>query len=192
MARERLWPKAARQKDAYSSSWTLKEVFLIHLWHYTWLLLYRTTPKHFFNGWRLLLLRLFGARISGRPFVFPSSKVYAPWLLAIGHKSCLGPKSEVYNLGPVVIKERATVSQYAYICNGTHDLSLPNMPLLVGEVVIEDKVFIGARAMILPGIKIGEFAVVGAGAVVTKDVAPYDVVGGNPARFIKKREIRDA
>lgn len=56
-----------------------------------------------------------------------------------------------------------------------------------GDTVIEDGVWIGMRSMIMPGVRIGEGAVIAAGSVVTKDVAPYTVVGGNPARQIKKR-----
>lgn len=192
MNNDRLWYKVACQKDRYSSSWSIKEVALIHLWRFAWLLLYRTTPKHFFNKWRLLLLKCFGAEIDGRPFVFPSSKIYAPWLLHLKNKACLGPYSEVYNLGEVFIGDNSVLSQYSYICNGTHDLSMENMPLMIGRIEIGSNVFLGARCMILPGLKIGDGAVVGAGAVVTKDVEPWTVVGGNPAEFIKKRIIQDA
>lgn len=186
----KIWYKSEYQKNAYTSSWTFREVFLLHLWKIVWLFLYRSTPKHFFNEWRLFLLRLFGTKIKGKPFVFSSSKIFAPWLLSLSNKSCLGPYSEIYNLGPVVLHSYVTLSQYSYICNGTHDLSLKNMPLMVGRVDIEQNVFIGAKALILPGIKIGEGSVVGAGSVVTKDVEPWSVVGGNPAKFIKKRVIQ--
>jgi putative colanic acid biosynthesis acetyltransferase WcaF len=83
------------------------------------------------------------------------------------------------------------VSQQAYICNGTHDLADSILPLLVGNIVIGRDVFIGARAFVMPGITIGEGAAVGACAVVTKDVEPWTVVAGNPARVIKKRVIRE-
>ena len=59
-------------------------------------------------------------------------------------------------------------------------------------ITIGDGVWLGARAIILPGVTIGEGAVVAAGAVVTKDVEPWAVVGGNPAKFIKKRELKAA
>ena len=98
----------------------------------------------------------------------------------------------MYNLGEVSIGERSVVSQYGYLCNGTHDLSVDNLPLMIGKIEIGDNVFMGARSMILPGLKIGDGAVIGAGAVVTKDVAPGDIVGGNPAKFIKKREYKSS
>lgn len=128
--------------------------------------------------------------MNGHVFVAPSCRIYAPWLLELNENSCLAPRSEVYNLGPVTIGRASTVAQYTYICNGSHDLSLPYSPLLVGDISIGDNVFIGAKALILPGVRIADGAVVGAGAVISKDVPPWTVVGGNPAKFIKKREIK--
>lgn len=189
--KERLWKKIEHQKDAYSSSWSIKEILLLKIWGFVRLICYKITPKRFFNRWRLFILRIFGAKISGQPFVYPSSIVYAPWLLTMGEKSCLGPDVEIYNLGPVKIGKYVTISKGSLVCNGTHDLTLTNMPLLVGEITIEDNVFIGMRALILPGLKIGKYAVIGAGSVVTKDVDAWTIVGGNPAKVIGKRELRD-
>lgn len=159
---------------------------MIRLWHIAWVVLFRPTPK-LANGWRLFLLRLFGAQISGRPFVFSSAKIYAPFLLRLEDHACLGPNSEVYNLGPVHLEANATLSQYAYICNGTHDFDDPRHPLLVGDVKIGRNAFIGARAFIMPGVAVGNDAIVGACGVVTKDVQANHVVAGNPARLIRVR-----
>ncbi len=175
--------------SAARSSWSAKEKLLRLLWMITYCLFFKFTPKHPFNRWRLFLLKLFGAKVEGRPFVFSSAQVFAPWLLVLNDHCCLGPNSEVYNLGPVSIGKRSVLSQYAYICNGTHDFSLKTMPLLIGDIHVGDDVFIGARAMILPGISLGDGSLVGAGAVVTKDVSPWVVVAGNPARYIKNREL---
>lgn len=183
----RLTRKSPASADRYTSAWSLREVLWINAWKAAWLILFRPTPKRF-NRWRLFLLRLFGATIHGRPFVYPSAKVYAPFLLTLEHHACLGPYSEVYNLGPVCIKRQATLSQQAYICNGTHDFDDPAQPLLVGEITVGEDVFIGARAFILPGINVGDYAIVAACAVVTKDVASGDVVAGNPARVVRTRQ----
>lgn len=182
--------KNPNQKDAYTSPWNKREAIKIRVWEVVWVLLVCWLPKPFFR-WHLLLLRLFGCKIKGRPFIAPTARIYAPWLLEIGHHSCLATRSEVYNLGPVKIGERTTIAQYAYICNGTHDMCTPVMPLLVGNIEIGNDVFIGAKSLLLPGVIIGDGAVVGAGAVVTKDVEPWTVVGGNPAKFLKKRVIKD-
>lgn len=182
----KLYKKKPNQSDRDESPWSFREALITRLWHFAWIFLYCWTPKRL-NFWRLFLLRVFGAKIDGRPFVYSTAQVYAPFLLTLSEGATLGPHSEVYNLGPVFLGERVTLSQHAYICNGTHDLSDPDLPLLIGTINIENDVFIGANAFLLPGITIGVGAVVGACAVVTKDVEPWTVVAGNPAKFIKKR-----
>lgn len=183
----KVWLKVAYQKDAATSSWSLKEALGIRLWHMVWLCLFRWTPKKM-NFWRLFLLRLFGAKLEN-VFIFSSARIYIPWLLEMKKDACLGPYSEVYNLGPVCFGENSVLSQYSYICNGTHDLSTLRLPLMIGEITIGSNVFIGAKALILPGISIGDGAVIGAGSVVTKDVEAWTVIGGNPAKIIRKRTI---
>lgn len=190
MISSRLYQKNKNQSDRNESPWSFREALVTRVWHLAWIFLYCWTPKRL-NCWRLFLLRIFGAKIDGRPFVYSTAQIYAPFLLTLSEGATLGPYSEVYNLGPVFLGERVTVSQQTLICNGTHDLADPVLPLLIGEVVIGDDVFIGARAFVMPGVKIGEGAVVGACAVVTKDVEPWTVVAGNPACFIKKREMRE-
>ena len=183
--------KAEYQKSRGSTSWSVGEAIIIRLWAAFWLLFLRWTPK-WMNRFRLLSLRMFGAKIHGRPFVFSSAKIYAPFNLELDDRACLGPCINVYCLGRVILGSRAVVSQESMICGGTHDLSSPRMPLLIGDINLGADAFVGARALILPGVTIGEGAVVGAGAVVTKDVEPWTVVGGNPAKFIKDRLLSDA
>ena len=182
--------KAAHQKSRGATSWSTKEAVIIRLWEAFWFLFLRWTPKRF-NRLRLLCLRLFGAKIHGRPFVFSSARIYAPFNLELGDRACLGPSVNVYCLGYVILGVRAVLSQESMLCGGTHDLSSPRMPLLIGDINLGADAFVGARALILPGVAIGEGAVVAAGAVVTKDVEPWTVVGGNPARVIKKRVLKD-
>ena len=111
-----------------------------------------------------------------------------PWQLTMEDRACLAPDCEVYNLGPCIVRARATVAQRVYLCGGTHDLTREDLPLVVGTIDIGEDAFVGAQAMILPGVAIGAGAVVGAGSVVTKDVEPWTIVGGNPARAIGRRE----
>lgn len=184
----RLYKKKSNQNSSIECPWTKKEAILIRVWEVVWTLFVRWLPKPFYR-WHVLLLKLFGCKIHGHVFIAPTARIYAPWLLEIGNKSCLATRSEVYNLGPVRIGEGVTVAQYAYICNGTHDLSDPILPLLVGDIAIGDNVFIGTKAIILPGLTIADASVIGAGAVLTKDTAPFYIYAGNPARFIKKRNI---
>jgi putative colanic acid biosynthesis acetyltransferase WcaF len=172
----------------YQSAWSVRELMQLRLWNLVWLCVFRPSPK-LFNGWRLFLLRCFGATVRGRPFIYSSAKVFAPFHLTIEDRVCLGPHSEVYNLGPVHLECGVTLSHQSMVCNGTHDFDDPTMPLLIGDTVIGEDAFIGARAFIMPGVSIGARAIVGACAVVTKDVKPGDVVAGNPAKTIRSRRF---
>lgn len=160
------------------------------LFRCVWLLLCRWNPKYLAR-WRLFWLRLFGTNISGRPFVAPSCIIKIPWLLELRDRACLAPGCEIYNLGHITIRARATVAQHAYLCAGTHDFSLKSLPLVVAPIDVHEDVFIGAKALILPGVRVGAGAIVGAGAVVSKNVEPWSIVAGNPAKVIGEREFED-
>jgi putative colanic acid biosynthesis acetyltransferase WcaF len=97
-------------------------------------------------------------------------------------RSCLGDQANAYSLGRIEIGERATVAQEAYLCTGTHDFADPLLQLQTAPIVIGADSFVGARAFILPGIRIGNGAIVGACSVVTKHVESGTRVAGNPAR----------
>lgn len=174
------------QASAYDSPWSLRTRCALALWGIVWLTLFRPTPKPL-SAWRVFLLRAFGATVSGRPFVGSSTKVKMPWHLTLEDRACLANDCEVYNLAPCTIRARATVTQRCYLCAGTHDLTLAELPLVTGPIEIGADAFVGAQALILPGIRVGEGAAVGAGSVVTKDVPPWTIVAGNPAREIGTR-----
>lgn len=160
------------------------------LWHVVYLLLYRPSPRPL-HGWRCFLLRLFGAKVARGAHPYPSVRIWAPWNLEIGSDSALGDLVDCYCVARVTIGSNVTVSQYAFLCAATHDYEDPSMPLVTAPIVIRDGAWICAASFIGPGVTIGEGAVVGAKAVVTRDVAPWDVVAGNPARPVKKRVLRN-
>src|SRR4051812_48012883 len=176
------------QADAFSSPWTLRLRLKLLLWQIIRYTLFHPTPK-FLSDWRVLLLKCFGARVSGKPFVASSAVVKMPWNLTLEDRACLGEHAEAYSLGPITLRARCTIAQHAYLCAGTHDLADPRLPLVVGPIDIGEDVFVGVRALVLPGILVGAGAVIGAGAVVTKDVAPWTIVGGNPAKPIRERQF---
>ena len=152
--------------------------------------LFSFSPRTAF-AWRRFLLRLFGAEIGQRVNVYNSADIYMPWNLAAGDWSAIGEHAVIYNLGRVTIGREVTVSQGAHLCAGTHDYTRRDMPLLKPAIHVGDRAWICADAFVGPGVRIGDGAVVGARAVAVKDVPSWTVVVGNPARFIKKREIRE-
>jgi len=157
------------------------------LWQIAWMFAYRPTPK-VLHGWRRLVLRMFGASIEKGAHPYPSAKIWAPWNLTMKAHSCLGPDVDCYCVDKVLVGEHATVSQYSFLCAASHDYRDTRMPLISAPIVIEACAWVGADAFIGPGVRVGQGAVVGARASVYRDVDPWTVVGGNPARVINKRD----
>ena len=85
----------------------------------------------------------------------------------------------------------AVVAQEAYLCTGTHDFDAPGLPLLTQRIVVQRSAFIGARAMVLPGVTVGAHAIIGAGSVVTRDVEPWTINAGNPSRLLRRRAVQE-
>jgi len=151
--------------------------------------LFRWSPRPMF-GWRRFLLRCFGARVGTGAHVYPSVRIEIPWNLELGECAAVGDRAWIYNLGPVRIGARATVSHGAHLCAGSHDYRDPTLPLLRLPIEIGAQAWVCAQAFIGPGSEVGEGAVVGAGAVSNGRVEPWTVVAGNPAVFVKRREMR--
>lgn len=161
-----------------------------------WLLMNRTIFKLLIGSrlrkLRIRILRGFGAEIPLNALVYPSVRIFAPWLLKMGEYSCIGPNVEIYNKAEIEIGDHTVISQGARLFTASHDISSPNHTLITRPILVRNKAWIAAEAFIGMGVTVGEGAVVGACAAVFKDVEPWTVVGGNPAKFIKKRIIKDA
>lgn len=153
-------------------------------------LLFRFSPRPCF-GWRRLVLRCFGAKIGRQVHFYPTTRIYFPWNLTVGDWSAIGEDALIYNLGPVTLGEKVTISHRAHLCAGTHDYRRSDMPLLKPPIEVKSQAWICADAFVGPGVMVGEGAVVGARAVVMKNVEPWTVVTGNPARVVKKRDLKD-
>lgn len=154
-------------------------------WEYSWAIFCSWTPKPA-NGWRILWLRLFGAKIFGKPFVHQRARIQIPWNLTLYNRAALGDRANAYTLDRIEIHEHATVAQEAYLNTGTHAFNKPAKNLVTAPIIIGAHAFIGARAFIMPGVTIGDYAIVGACSVVTKNVEANTIVVGNPIRVINK------
>jgi putative colanic acid biosynthesis acetyltransferase WcaF len=179
--------KNANQASRESSPWSPPERLGMLAWKIVECSLWRLSPKPC-NGWRLLWLRAFGAQITGNPFVDPTATIRIPWQLAIESGAAVGARVEIYNLGYVRLKKFCVLGPGVYLCGGSHDFSVPMLPLTVGDIEVGREAFIGARAILLPGVVVADGAVIGAGAVVTKDMPAFTICAGNPCRPLKPRE----
>ena len=173
----------------YKNAMSRKNQIMRLIWTLVWGLFAKPLPRSIGCGWKRFLLRMFGAKLSSTAVVYSTTKVYMPWNLEMGDYSCLADGVDCYNVAPIKIGNNTTVSQRTYLCSASHDITKSNLPLTFSPIEICDSVWVAAEAFIGPGVTVGQGAVVAARACVVKDVEPWTVVGGNPAKFIKKREI---
>ncbi|RWN60794.1 MAG: hypothetical protein E5Y55_25775 [Mesorhizobium sp.] len=148
--------------------------------------LFRFSPRVLW-GWRNLMLRAFGARIGRHVRIHPSAEIAIPWNVSIGDLVGIGDRAILYSLGRITIGNGATISQGAHLCAGTHDHRHPTLPLLKPPITIEPAVWVCADAFVGPGVTVGRRAIVGARAVVMRDVQSNAIVAGNPARIVSRR-----
>jgi len=142
-----------------------------------------------FHHVRRFFYRLFGMRIGSGTSIHMGLRLYNPSNIIIGEDTVIGEQAVLDGRDKLVIGNHVAFATGVMIYNSQHDIRDPQFKALSAPVTIDDYVFIGPRAIILPGVHVGKGAVVGAGAVVTKDVAPGMVVGGVPAKEIGERPL---
>jgi putative colanic acid biosynthesis acetyltransferase WcaF len=177
---------AAAQSSQFASPWSMNDRVLRVLWEVCWCLFCAWTPKPA-NPWRLFWLGIFNAKIHGTPFVHQRARIAIPWNLTLHDRACLGDRANAYSLGEIEIGASAVVAQEAYLSTGSHDFSQPSVPLVVAKITIGDDAFVGARAFVMPGVRIGARAIIGACSVVTHDIPEDVVAAGNPCRVLSPR-----
>ena len=155
-------------------------VFLLHLVGYI--------PSHFFRRFCYRLARI---KIGKGSTIHTKTRFYNPRNIIIGEDTIVGEGAVLDGRARLIIGSHVDIASEVMIYNSQHDIENENFTAVDKPVVIEDYVFIGPRAIILPGVTIGKGAIVAAGAVVTKDVPPYAIVGGVPAKIIGERKNKN-
>ena len=173
----------------YHNSLSRKHQIIRLVWGIVWPLGTWFLPRSMGMSWKRFLLRLFGAHIASTANVRSTTKVYYPANLWMDEYSSMDENVNCYNVAPVHIGAQSTVSQGAFLCTASHDITNSKNPLVTSPIIVESQAWVAADAFVGMGVTIGEGAVVGARSAVFKDVESWTVVGGNPAKFIKKREI---
>jgi putative colanic acid biosynthesis acetyltransferase WcaF len=171
---------------AIGPSFSLKNRVLRVIWNFTSLIFFRFSPSPFYK-WRAFLLKMFGAKVGEGAHVYPGVKIWAPWNLDLGKQCGIANGVTLYSQGKITIGCRAVISQGAYICAGTHDYTQPGFPLITKPIIVHDHVWIAAEAFIHPGTTINPGCVIGARAVVTRDMPAWMVCAGNPCKPLKQR-----
>lgn len=144
------------------------------------------------SGLRVFFLKLFGATIGEGVVIKPGVNVKYPWNVEIGNHVWIGEAAWLDSLGKITIGSHCCISQGAYLCTGNHDWSDVGFGLIVQPITMEDGSWVGARATVLPGVTIGEHAILSAGSVASNDLPARQICRGNPAVAVKERVIKSA
>ena len=160
------------------------------LWFFIGLPLLRSSLPG--SRWRVLLLRLFDARIGRGVVIKPGVRVKYPWHLTMGDHCWIGEDVWIDNLAPVELRNDVCISQRAYLCTGNHDWSDPAFGLIVKPIALGHGSWVGAGALVCPGVELGDGAIAAAGGVVTRNIPAWEIHAGNPAGFMRQRELHDA
>lgn len=160
------------------------------LWGLVGSLLFRPSPRPA-HAWRALLLRLFGARLGPHCHIYPGARIWAPWNLVCEDAVCIADEAIVYNPALITLRSHSVVSQQAYLCGASHDIDDPAFPMRSQPIEVGRYAWVAARATVCPGVRLGDGAVLGAGAVATRHLQPWGVYAGVPARLLRQRRRPD-
>lgn len=173
----------------YDNSWYKQPPFLKNL---LWFLVnpvfinsYLPVPV----GIKLLILRMFGARIGEGVMIKPKVNIKYPWLLIVQSYVWIGEEVWIDNLVEVVLGKNVCLSQGAMLLTGNHDYKNSKFDLKVGKIVLEEGVWIGAKAIVCPNVTCYSHAVLAVNSVAVKDLEAYGIYQGNPAQYVRERKI---
>lgn len=138
---------------------------------------------------KCMVLRLFGARVGEGVRIKPRVNIKYPWFLVVGDNVWIGEGVWIDNLTWVRLESNVCLSQEAFLLTGNHDYKDPSFGLILGEILIEEGAWIGARTIICPGVRLGRQSVLTVGSVLQKSVGENGIYRGNPAVFIRDRKI---
>ena len=177
--------------SSYNNSWYIPGSFLKRsLWYICSPLFFRNSFFPFYSLKRAIL-RSFGSKIGKGVVIKPKVNIKYPWLLTIGDHSWVGENVWIDNLAQVTIGANVCLSQGSMLLCGNHDYKRTTFDLWVKPIKIADGVWIGAQALVCPGVNCRSHAVLSVKSVAVKDLDEYTIYVGNPAIAIKMRQIEE-
>ena len=189
---QNIQPGKKVRNDQYNNDWYKRQIGASKLKQFCWYfvnVVFFINPLNPVSSLKLFFLRLFGARIGKGVVLKPAINIKYPWKLTIGDHSWIGEKVWIDNLETVEIGKNVCLSQGAVLLSGNHDYTKTTFDLIVKKIILEDGTWIGAGAMVCPGVICHSHAVLAAESVATHDLDTYKIYQGNPAVFVKERKI---
>jgi putative colanic acid biosynthesis acetyltransferase WcaF len=176
----------------YNNQWYKpgKNLFIRFLWYFINCIFF-LNPLNPSSRLKILLLRIFGAKVGKGVVIKPSVNIKYPWRLKIGNHVWIGEKVWIDNLADVEIDDHVCISQGAMILTGSHDYTKVTFDLKVEKIVIKTGVWIGAKSIINKGVTCETHSILSALSTTTKNLDAYSIYMGNPAIKIKERFISD-
>jgi putative colanic acid biosynthesis acetyltransferase WcaF len=141
------------------------------------------------SAMKIILLRAFGATVGQGVVIKPSVNIKYPWKLSIGNYSWIGERVWIDNLANVTIGNNTCISQGALLLTGNHNYKRTSFDLMLGPIVLEDGVWIGAKSIVCSGVTCFSHAVLSVQSVATANMDAYCIYQGNPAVKTSAREI---
>lgn len=176
--------------STFNNSWyNHGSVFKRMAWHYTSCLFFKNGLFPFY-GLKVVILRLFGATIGKGVLVKPYVNIKYPWLLVMHDNIWVGEQVWIDNLAKVTIESNVCLSQGCFLLTGNHDYTKTSFDLMVGEIIIQNGAWVGAKSIVCPGVTCGIGSVLTAGSLANKDLEPGWIYQGNPAQKLKERVLR--
>lgn len=157
-------------------------------WYMTNILFFKN-PFNILSSSKVYLLKLFGARIGQGVLIKPAVNIKYPWKLQVGDYSWIGEDVWIDNLSDVVIGNNVTLSQGSLLLTGSHDPMKTTFDFISIPIVLEDGVWIGAKAVVFGGVTCRSHSILGLNSVAEKDLEPYTIYKGNPAIPVLTRTI---
>ena len=143
------------------------------------------------NSFKIFALRFFGAKVGKGVLIKPNVNIKYPWFLEIGDNVWIGEGVWIDNLGKVKIGNNVCISQGSMLLCGNHNFKKETFDLIVGDITLEDGVWVGAKSVVCPGVTMHSHSILSVGSVLTKDAEEYGIYQGVPAVLVKKRLVQD-
>ena len=180
--------KSKTDLSLYKNSWYQPGSVVKRFFWYLINVLFFINPLSLISSIKIILLRLFGAKVGKGVHIKPGVNIKYPWFLEIGNNVWIGENVWIDNLTNVILENNVCISQGALLLCGNHNYKKQTFDLIVGEINLKEGSWVGAKAIVCPGVTLNSHAILSVGSVATKTLEAYAIYQGNPAIKVRERK----